>query len=181
MEQIFLGLCHKLYNFIMKYLATYAMKKVTLGQGSHQDSTQLPSPGAASAIPSSIADQAVHPVDNETPVEDASLQAKAEAEPICNHSESGISTATSIEEKNEDEAPATSAIQPEARPPRKMVSINDTVEEMTATASKKKKSRKKRTEKMGSFDQEIIEEPKPLKSILKVGSKIDESNNLGPS
>ncbi|GMI79284.1 hypothetical protein HRI_001597700 [Hibiscus trionum] len=180
MEQIFLGLCHKFYNFIMKYLATYAMKRVTLGQGSHQDSTQLPSPGAASAIPSSIADQAIHPLADETPAEDASLQTKAEAEQMCNHGESGISTTTSNEEKNEDEAP-TSAIQPEARAPKKMVSINDRVEEMTATASKKKKTKKKRTEKMGSFDQEIIEEPKPLKSILKVGSKIDDSNSLGSS
>ncbi|XP_039032222.1 uncharacterized protein LOC120167207 [Hibiscus syriacus] len=131
MDQIFLGLCHKLYNFIMKYLATYAMKRVTLGQGSHHDSTQLPSSGPASAISSSITDQAVLPMADETPVEDASLQAKVEPGPICNHSESGISSATSNEEKNEDEAPATSAIRPEARPPKKMVSINDRVEEMS--------------------------------------------------
>ncbi|KAE8677723.1 hypothetical protein F3Y22_tig00111503pilonHSYRG00053 [Hibiscus syriacus] len=181
MNQIFLGLCHKLYNFITKYLATCAMKRVTLGQGSHQDSTHLPSPGSGSAISSSITDQAMLPVADQTPVEDASLQAKLEPGPICNHSESGISSATSNGEKNEDEAPATSSIRPEVRPPRKMVSINDIVEEMTATASKKKKSKKKRTEKMGSFDQEIIEEPKPLKSILKVGSKIDESNSLESS
>ncbi|KAE8726377.1 hypothetical protein F3Y22_tig00007041pilonHSYRG00008 [Hibiscus syriacus] len=181
MDQIFLGLCHKLYNFIRKYLATYAMKRVTLGQGSHQDSTHLPSPGSGSVISSSITDQAMPPVAVETSVEDASLQAKVEPGPICNHSESGISSATLNEEKNEDEAPATSAIRPEVRPPRKMVSINDTVQEMTATASKKKKIKKKRAEKMGSFNQEIIEEPKPLKSILKVGSKIDESSSLGSS
>lgn len=122
-----------------------------------------------------MTDQATHPVAEATPVEDSSLQAKVEPEPMYNHSESGIPSATSDEEKNEDVIEAATS---EARPPKKMVSINDTVEEMTATASKKKSEKKKRAEKMGSFDQEI-EEPKPLKSILKVGSKIDyEGNSL---
>ncbi|XVF42018.1 hypothetical protein PTKIN_Ptkin01aG0326600 [Pterospermum kingtungense] len=121
---------------------------------------------------SSMAEQATHPMAQET----------VEPEPAHNHEnvqemdDSTIPTGPSKEEKNEEEA-AVSAIAHEAQPPKKMVSINETVEEMVAI---KKKSKKKRTEKMGSFDQEI-EKPKPLKSILKVGSKADENSYMKPS
>ncbi|XWS64589.1 hypothetical protein CRYUN_Cryun05aG0016400 [Craigia yunnanensis] len=184
MYQSFLGLCHWLYNFIMKWLATYAVKSVTLGHGSRQASAQLPSSDAASAISSSMTDQATtQPMAQESPLEDASLHAEVEPDPVNNHKnveemvDSSISSAPSNEEKKEEEA-TVSTIAPEAQPPKKMVSINDTVEKMDASLKKSKK--KKRTEKVGSFDQEI-DEPKPLKSILKVGSKLDENSYINPS
>ncbi|XVF06158.1 hypothetical protein REPUB_Repub06bG0023400 [Reevesia pubescens] len=164
-----------LYNFIMKCLATYATKSVTLGHGSHQAF-----PGAASATSSSMTDQVTNHTAQESALEDTSLQAKVEQDPVYNHKEDqemgdiSISSATSQEEKNEEEA-TVSAIGAEAQPPKKMVSINETVEEIAA--SRKKSKKKKRTEKMGSFDQEI-EEPKPLKSILKVGSKLYEDSSM---
>ncbi|XVE62955.1 hypothetical protein DITRI_Ditri06bG0160800 [Diplodiscus trichospermus] len=50
MDQSFIALCHRLYIFILKFLATYAMKSVTLGHDSHQASADLsPSHSAASA------------------------------------------------------------------------------------------------------------------------------------
>ncbi|XVE89728.1 hypothetical protein DITRI_Ditri20bG0019100 [Diplodiscus trichospermus] len=172
MDQSFLGLCHSLYSFIVKCLAT-------LVHGSDKGSAQLPSSSAASAISSSVPNQATDPVAQEPPQGDASLNAETEPGPALNHKnveemgDGSISSATSKEEKNEEEAAVSTLIAHEAQPPKKMVSINDTVEEIAAS---RKKSKKKRTEKLGSFDQEI-EEPKPLKSILKVGSKQDYENS----
>lgn len=178
MDQSFVvGLCHRLYNFIANYLTTYATKTVTLGHGSHQPSAdQLPSLGAPSAISSgSVADQATQVMAQETPLKDASLQPYPAHDP--NEVQEMGDTSLSSAPSKEDEA-AESTAEPEAQPPKKTVSINDTVEEMIANMNKSKK--KKRTEKMGSFDQEI-DETKPLKSILKVGSKLDENPYMNRS
>lgn len=168
-------------------MATYAKKSVTLGHGRPQDSAQLPSSDAdaASTMSSSMAEQqATHPMAQETALQGAISYAgvEPEPEPAHNHENvqgmggSSILSGPSKEEKNEEEA-AVSAIASEKQLPKKMVSINETVEEVAAS---RKKNKKKRSEKMGSFDQEI-EEPKPLKSILKVGSKLNENSYMNPT
>ncbi|KAK6243142.1 hypothetical protein QUC31_009551 [Theobroma cacao] len=185
-----------LYDFIIECLATYAMRSVTLGQSSHQASAQEtpfevaslqdkvePDPAhdhkkVAQEIPfedASLLDK-VEPdpahdhkkVAQEIPFEDANLQDKVEPDPAHDHKmpaqemggHASVSSEPSKEKENEEEAATR------AQAPKKMVSINDKVEEMAA--SRKKSRKKKGTEKMGSFDQEI-DEPKPLKSILKPG------------
>ncbi|XP_021283330.1 uncharacterized protein LOC110415893 [Herrania umbratica] len=173
MVQRFLSLCHWLYNFIIECLATYAMKSVTLGHSSHEASAQE-TPFADAGLQDKVEPDPAHDhkkVAQEIPFEDASLQDKVEPDPAHDHKKvaqeigghGSISSEPSKEEENEEGA-AT-----QAQAPKKMVSINDTVEEMAA--SRKKSRKKKRTEKMGSFEKEI-DEPKPLKSILKVGSKL---------
>ncbi|KAH1032041.1 hypothetical protein J1N35_044215 [Gossypium stocksii] len=80
MDKTFLGLCHRLYYFIMKCLGTHAMKSVALSHGSHQASDCLPSLGASSAISSSVTCLAPYLVAQETSAEDASLQAEVEVQ-----------------------------------------------------------------------------------------------------
>ena len=53
---------------------------------------------------------------------------------------------------------------------KKSVSINETVEEIPNTSNSNKK--KAGPEKLASLEREKGDEPKPLKSILKVGSNL---------
>ncbi|XP_019428088.1 PREDICTED: uncharacterized protein LOC109336135 isoform X2 [Lupinus angustifolius] len=59
----------------------------------------------------------------------------------------------------------------QAKPPKKTVSINDNVEEIAPF--NKKKRRSKSFQKSSSLNQNEEEEPKPLRSILKVGSDLN--------
>ncbi|KAJ9180195.1 hypothetical protein P3X46_008471 [Hevea brasiliensis] len=75
--------------------------------------------------------------------------------------EEKINSYVSPGKRPEEEAPLPSL---EAKPPKKVVSMNDRVEEIET--SKKKIKKKKSKERLTSFEQEE-DEPKPLKSILK--------------
>ncbi|KAF2287962.1 hypothetical protein GH714_003521 [Hevea brasiliensis] len=80
--------------------------------------------------------------------------------------EEKINSYVSPGKRPEEEAPLPSL---EAKPPKKVVSMNDRVEEIET--SKKKIKKKKSKERLTSFEQEE-DEPKPLKSILKRSGKV---------
>ncbi|KAL1294202.1 hypothetical protein AAHE18_19G125400 [Arachis hypogaea] len=82
------------------------------------------------------------------------------------------------EEKVTLASPSVSLPQ-EAKPPKKMVSINEIVEEIPTKKIKKTRS-KKSFRKSSSRNQEEEEEgeSKPLKSILKVGSELPENHKV---
>ncbi|PON85506.1 Tim44-like domain containing protein [Trema orientale] len=85
------------------------------------------------------------------------------------------------EQKSELESCAESEIAedeaaPQPKAPKKMVSINDRVEEIHKIMKKRKKSRS--FDKLNSFVNGE-DESEPLKSILKVGSNLDEKTETG--
>nr|KYP71256.1 hypothetical protein KK1_010505 [Cajanus cajan] len=123
-RELHLNICYKLYHFIMKTLASQAMKTVTLGARSHHGSSS-------------------------TEVE------------ITQREESVACRNINIDEN------VVGDLLPRA--PKKIVSINDNVEEIISTGKKRSKL---------FMDQQ--EDPKPLRSILKVGSSNlnDKSNSM---
>ncbi|CAK8572413.1 unnamed protein product [Lathyrus sativus] len=141
-----LGICHKLYYFITKTLASQALKTVTLGCSTPYNSTSTASKGSDS--------EANKVVRSETP---------------CNKAEDKDSGCMKIDEKVREDAARLA----KKTSLRKSVSINDNVEEILP--NKKNKRRSKSFQKSSSLDQE--EEPKPLRSILKVDSDLKDKFN----
>ena len=76
----------------------------------------------------------------------------------------------------DENPPSPSSSLTEGKAPKKMVSINENVEHIIPSKKKKKKQPFK---KSNSLDQEKQEEgePKPVRSILKVGSDLNEKSN----
>lgn len=129
-----LGICYRIYNFIMKTLVSQALKTVTLGRPMHLGSNRVHTNSSSS----------------------------------CKERE--VVTKEEGEEQKENPKKA----------PKKMVSINENVEEIF---SSKKKKRSKSFKKSKSLEQqqeeEEKEEIKPLRSILKVKSNLDEKSMPG--
>lgn len=161
-----LSICHrlfnfivKLFNFIVKAFASQALKTVHLGPPTTNHG---------------------HPTTHGRPRE-AALSAAEEVPTVQGIGDDTISSPHIIKDNNdscidsagkrpEEEAPiSTTSAQPKA--PKKMVSINDTVEEISTP--KKIKKMNKAAKKSTSFEREEDDHPKPLRSILKVGSKLN--------
>ncbi|CAL5208551.1 unnamed protein product [Lathyrus oleraceus] len=141
-----LGICHKLYYFITKTLASQALKTVTLGCSTPYNPTSTAPKGSDS--------EANKVVRSDTP---------------CNKAKDRDSSCTNIDEKVREDAARLA----KRTSLRKSVSINDNVEEILP--NKKNKKRSKSFQKSSSLDQE--EEPKPLRSILKVDSDLKDKFN----
>ncbi|TKY61462.1 hypothetical protein E2542_SST11313 [Spatholobus suberectus] len=153
------GICYKLYLFIMKTLASQAMKTVTLGGSSHYGSSstevQITQRGFGTK-------------------EDKVVRAETPCE-----GHFGGSVSPNIEEKNipcrnnidGNEVARENVLGDLPHAPKKMVSINDNVEEIILPSKKRSKS----FQKYNSLDQQ--EHPKPLRSILKVGSNLNDKSN----
>ncbi|GAU21385.1 hypothetical protein TSUD_32140 [Trifolium subterraneum] len=145
-----LGICYKLYNFITTTLASQALKTVTLGCSTHYRTTSTAPRGSDSE-----ADKMVR---LETP---------------CNKAKDKDSPCMNVGEMvREDKARLQKRISL-----KKSVSINDNVEHILP--NKKNKKRSKSFQKSSSLDQEEEddEEPKPLRSILKVSSDLKDKSN----
>ncbi|GLT90358.1 hypothetical protein SLE2022_082950 [Rubroshorea leprosula] len=154
-----LGICEKLYNFFTRSLAAYALKTVTLGlPHDHAPASAPVSSGVEES--SSNTNKPVHPVAPETWSAGSGLQGKVEPERTKSSSSDYIidrrelliqDTSPEKEEEEEEEAqvPANAF---QAKAPKKVVSINETVEDIKL--SKKKRKRKKSTEKVASFEDE---------------------------
>ncbi|GLT78972.1 hypothetical protein SLA2020_504870 [Shorea laevis] len=179
-----LGICERLYNFFTRSLATYALKTVTLGlPHDHAPASAPVSTGVD--VSSSNTNKPVHPVAPETWSAGSALQGKVEQERAKSSSSDHIIDRkelliqdTSPEKEEEEEAQLPENVF-QAKAPKKVVSKNETVEEIKL--SKKKRKRKKSTEKVASFEDET-DEPKPLKSILKVGSiNLNENSYMNQS
>ncbi|GKV20596.1 hypothetical protein SLEP1_g30695 [Rubroshorea leprosula] len=168
-----LGICERLYNFFTRSLAAYALKTVTLGlPHDHAPASAPVSSGVEES--SSNTNKPVHPVAPETWSAGSGLQGKVEPERAKSSSSDHIIDRkelliqdTSPEKEEEEEEAQLPANAFQAKAPKKVVSINETLEEIKL--SKKKRKRKKSAEKVASFEDET-DKPKLLKSILKVGS-----------
>ena len=175
-----LGVCRRLFNFIMKILTLQALRKATLGCLAGRVSS------------AALLSDAIHGKDGIK--SDPMAQAKLESGKTNNTSkESDSSTSLGSLPQNDQaeddkESPPTegggdavkaeeeASAQPRAPKNmvsmKKMVSIDDRVEDINKTMKKRKKSK--------SFDRSNSlengeDEPKPLKSILKEGSNRDEN------
>ncbi len=175
-----MSICHRLFNFIRKIVASQADKTVNLGCPSNKGLTQIPEgrpceaalSGAKVELDQGNASKNLDPCgphDKELP-------------PVQVNGDDNISSSHMIKDNNKDsytdsgkrpeeKAPLTTTA-PEQKPIKKMVSINDVVEEISTP--KKNKKMNKATNKLPSFEHE--DDLKPVKSILKVGSKLNEKS-----
>lgn len=172
-----LPIVNKLYEFVVQSLAAEATKPVTLGDSMDYSlvntSQSRSNPGNGNH---STNEHVLHSEDSSSHVVPKLEEAVVEDDPVLENIESELSQVTSDENEGdkivEEEAPGPS-METQNKAPKKMVSINDNVEEIYF--SKKKKKKKKSTEKVPSINEQVKEEPKPLKSILKVGSNVNEN------
>lgn len=163
-----LPIVNRLYEFVVQSLAAEATKPVTLGDSMDNSlvntSQSRSNPGNGNHSSNELV---VHSEDSSAVPK--LEEAVVEDDPDLKNGESELSLVISEENEGdeivEEEAPETS-LGTENKAPKKMVSINDNVEEIYF--SKKKKKKKKSTEKVPSIKEQVKEEPKPLKSILKV-------------
>ncbi|KAK6804909.1 hypothetical protein RDI58_002693 [Solanum bulbocastanum] len=166
----------RLYEFLVQSLAAEATKPVTLGDSMGYSlvntSQSRSNPGNGNH---STNEHVLHSEDSSSRVIPKLEEAIVEDDPVLENEESELSQATSEENEGgkivEEEA-SGSSMETQNKAPKKMVSINDNVEEIYFS---KKKKKKKSTEKVPSNKEEVKEEPKPLKSILKVGSNVNEN------
>ncbi|KAM3378217.1 hypothetical protein P3S68_010630 [Capsicum galapagoense] len=161
---------NRLYEFVAQSLDAEAIKPVTLGDTSQSRSNPDNGTRASNG-------RVLHPEDSSSRVVPKLEEAVVEDDAILENGESELSQVTSEENEGdkivEEEAPGPS-METQNKAPRKMVSINDDVEEIYFS-KKKKKKKKKSTEKVPSIKEQVEEEIKPLKSILKVGSNVNEN------
>lgn len=159
-----LSCCNKLYNFFMKTLLAYALKPVILGRPLHQNLDCKAQKGTTNET-----DQMLHS-QNQTSSEGKQESKTTTDSSMIENTEGNVNGDRKDDHEREvEEEAAMPSVVLEKKAPKKVVSINETVEEIPT--SKKKLRRKKSTDKLSSF--EIQEdETKPLKSILKVGSNI---------
>lgn len=169
-----LGVCHRLLNFIMKILTLQALRKAALGRPACRvSSAELLSDaihgnGGIKSDPMAQAELESGKTNNTSKESDSSISLGSlpQNDQAEDDKESPPIEVGGDAVKAEEEASA------QPRVPKKMVSINDRVEDINITMKKRKKS--KSFDRSYSLENEE-DEPKPLKSILKVGSNRDEN------
>ncbi|XP_062084682.1 uncharacterized protein LOC133790869 [Humulus lupulus] len=160
------GICNRLFNFMMKSLALQAIKRVTLGHPSPSDAATHDRNGTKSdqiieeTLGKTRASRARFMLENNN-TKDPDQKLKSIQGELKNKFES--SAVDEIPEEEREAAPQ------QKKAPKKMVSINDRVEDIHKIVKKRMKS--KSFDKYNSFDNGEDDEVKPLKSILKVGSQ----------
>lgn len=168
-----LNICRRLYN-LMKFLARHAHKSIISSSPMPRQIAQAP---AGSNEASSKSTQMVQPMAQATPPHEGE-QAKTSsneqdiggkgASEIERIGASTTVSPTQSEEKKKLEKEATlPPAASQSKAPKKMVSINENIE--TIKISKKKSKKKK--------EQEVPDDSKPLKSILKVASDVDNNSD----
>ncbi|CAN4108694.1 unnamed protein product [Withania somnifera] len=167
---------NRLYEFALQSLDAEETKPVTLGDSMDYSLVKTSKFGSNPANGKhSSNEHALHSEDLSSHVVPKLEEAVVEDDSVLKNRESDLSQVTSEENEGdkivEEEAPEPS-MGTQNKAPKKMVSINDNVEEIYFS---KKKKKKKSTEKVHSIKEQVKEEPKPLKSILKVGSNVNEN------
>lgn len=151
----------------MKSLVLQALKIVTSGR--RMNRRLYPSP-VSDAMPGGITDQQAHPAAQAT-----SGECEVESDPSsANLGSSRNGNVKNDKELQSDEATVRAKAPEKVVSLKKTVSINDKVEEIDKIMKKRKKS--KSLEKLNSLENEE-DEPKPLRSILKVGSNLDDNTD----
>ncbi|XP_009773599.1 uncharacterized protein [Nicotiana sylvestris] len=169
---------NRLFEFVVQSLAAEAIKPVTLGDSMNyslvKTSQSRAKPGNRN---SSSNEQILHSEDSTSDVLPKLEETAVEDDSVLKNGENDLSQLTNEENEGdvivEEEAPRPS-METQNKAPKKMVSINDNVEEIYFS-KKKKMKKKKSTENVPSIKEQEKEEPKPLKSILKVGSNINDN------
>ncbi|KAK7344216.1 hypothetical protein VNO77_13575 [Canavalia gladiata] len=162
------GICYKLYHFITKTLASQALKTVTLGRSKHHSSTSTAVRGSDS--------KANTEVQSETPSKDDDKKLPPTEGFPAQQAEEKNNPCMNVDEVAGENVSLTlpkPSLQ-ETRSIKKTVSINANVEEIPPM-KKLKKKRSRSFQKSTSLEQEE-EEPKPLRSILKVGSDLNDKS-----
>ncbi|KAG6701496.1 hypothetical protein I3843_08G161900 [Carya illinoinensis] len=170
-----LSICQRLFYFILKSFASQAFKIVTLGPPLNPGSPQVPISSAAHDGAGSKSD---HPTaQGRRPCEAALSGAKAELEqgnasgnlgPFGPHGrefppvQDVVSSVNSGKRSEKEEEGMSSAAVAQPKAPKKMVSTNDLVEEISTP--KKNKKMNKNTKNLTSLEREE-DDPKPLRSI----------------
>ncbi|KAG7969098.1 hypothetical protein I3843_07G013600 [Carya illinoinensis] len=164
------NICIRLFNFL-KSLASQALKiPSTLGP------LPLMNHGFSRVpIPSAAQDGADSKIELEQDNASKTLEPFGdphgrELQPVQDNNDSRMN---SVKRQLEDEE-TLSAAAPQPKAPKKAVSFHDVVEEMSSKPKQNKKMNKT-TKKSTSLERE--EDPKPLRSILKVGSKLNEKSD----
>lgn len=167
-----LNICRRLYN-LMKFLARHAHKSIISSSSMPRQMAQAP---AGSNEASSKSTQMVQPMAQATPPHEGE-QAKTSSneQDIGGKGASeieriGASTTVSPTQSEEKKLEKEATLPPDAsqsKAPKKMVSINENIE--TIKISKKKSKKKK--------EQEVPDDSKHLKSILKVASDVDNNSD----
>lgn len=148
---------------IMKSLVLQTFKTLTLGRLMNR--CLYPSP-VSDAMPGGTNDQPAHPAAQAT-----SGECEVESDPSsANLGSSRNGNVKDDKQIQSVEATARTKAPEKVGSIKKTVSINDTVEEIDKIMKKRKKN--KSLEKLNSLENEE-DEPKPLRSILKVGSNLD--------
>ncbi|KAL7239398.1 hypothetical protein ACSBR2_005327 [Camellia fascicularis] len=146
-----------LFDFIIQSLAGQAIKQVPLGPPVHNNSLQVPT--------SNMSHQNLESDTHEWSCDEGGQSARANFT-----DKNGNDLCLEGEKAREDVATPTIGTEPTG-PPKKTVSFSDRVEVIYPSKDKKKK--KKETKKLTSMEREMDEEPKPGKSILKMGSNLN--------
>ncbi|KAK3200352.1 hypothetical protein Dsin_023767 [Dipteronia sinensis] len=108
------------------------------------------------------------PCGTPTPPHEAAAEQAITCEEEKNVSDTSSASSPHVEEKRRLEPETSFSVDAtQARAPKKMVSINDNVEMIKFS---KKRSRKR--------EQEVDDEPRPLKPILKVGSDLNNDSEM---
>uniref|UniRef100_A0A803Q024 Uncharacterized protein n=1 Tax=Cannabis sativa TaxID=3483 RepID=A0A803Q024_CANSA len=166
------GICNRIFHFMMNSLVLQAIKRVTLGHQSPSDAATCDKFGIKS-------DQIIEGTSGKSRTSRARLMLENNNTEDSDKKLSSIQgTKVDKELKNEFKSGVADEITEEGqaalqqkKAPKKMVSINDRVEEIHKIMKKRKRSRS--FDKFNSFENGEDDESKPLKSILKVGSKIE--------
>lgn len=165
-----LGICERLYNFIIETLASQAQKRVTLGRPMNQvDCTNDPT-----VHPINVCEQAknIKESGNSTSLRSLLNYDNPKDDKELPRVQTIFDAGESQEEKVIRLAKTTS----QAKAPKKMVSINDKVEMIDKIMKKRKKS--KSFDRSSSLVSEEDEINKPLRSILKVGSDLNKNPDI---
>lgn len=156
-----LDICNRLYNLVTKIVSAQAFKTVKLGHPVHQNLAKTQN-GAIHE-----GDHEVHPRTTDQGEEPGCEE--VEQEDSLKNWDAFASSCSSSNDREQEEAPLPCSLVAQAKPAKikKMVSINDRVEEI-GTRKKMKRSWKS-TEKLPSIDleEDIVQ---PVKSILKKDS-----------
>lgn len=157
-----LDICKRLYNLVTKIVSAQAFKTVKLGHPVHQNLAKTQN-GAIHE-----GDHEVHPRNTDQGVEPGCEDVKQD-DSLKNNWDAFATSCSSSNDREQEEAPLPYSLVAQAKPAKikKMVSINDRVEEI-GTRKKMKRSWKS-TEKLPSIDleEDIVQ---PVKSILKKDS-----------
>ncbi|XP_022159281.1 uncharacterized protein LOC111025690 [Momordica charantia] len=180
-------ICYRLFHFLMKILSSKAQETVTLGGSRSSESN-------ASTLEVGLCSHHDENQDNSSQESTAKLNSDHPISSLTNDHQEGRKELHSIEEngspriedKNDSNGNATQKVEEEGvplpsatkGPPKKIVSIKETVEDINSIMLQRRKSKGTKKSKSFDFDNGYDGSLKPSRSILKVGSNINDKSDM---